>query len=95
MLNHFLISILTLLLAATGFAAPTLTYQGELNGENGPLMPAILRSFALYSSEQSQTPLWSEDHPDVAVVDGTFTVTLGERSTLTTLVRQQVSTWAS
>ena len=85
MLNRFLISILTLLLAATGFAAPTLTYQGELNGENGPINASYSMSFALYSSEQSQTPLWSEDHPDVAVVDGTFTVTLGERSTLTTL----------
>ena len=35
------ISCLLSALCYPALAAPTLTYQGELNGENGPLLPVI------------------------------------------------------
>ena len=39
-------------------------------------------SFALYRSANSSSAVWEETHDDVAVVDGVFTVVLGNQTDL-------------
>ena len=67
---------------STAYAAPTLTYQGELEGANGAVTASFPIRFSLYDTPQDGDPLWTETHESVSVVDGQFTVVLGEQTPL-------------
>ncbi|MGB0648448.1 MAG: hypothetical protein ACPGQS_14785, partial [Bradymonadia bacterium] len=79
-----------LLLTSMTWAAPTLTYQGELSGQNGTISASFDMHFALYVEETSETPVWTETQTAVAVVDGNFTVVLGQDSSLAELGQYDV-----
>ena len=66
--------------AATAMAQPTLTYQGQLFGANGPVDANYAMTFRLYHDAEGGEALWSESFADVAVVDGNFLVELGAQS---------------
>ena len=68
--------VAALLLALPAFAAPTLTYQGALNGENGAVNASLPMSFALYPAANGGNAIWTESHDGVSVVDGSFTCLL-------------------
>ena len=70
-------------------AAPTLTYQGQLNGQNGAVNASYPMTFALYESDGTQNALWQEAHSDVAVLDGVFTVILGSETALDGVAQAQ------
>ena len=63
-------------------AAPTLTYQGELNGENGAHYCQLSHELCALSFSQLVFCCVEETHDDVAVVDGVFTVVLGNQTDL-------------
>lgn len=59
------------------------TYQGLLTDSQGdPLDGPADLVFTLYEQESSGVPLWSEAHPDQPVVDGEFSVLLGNATPL-------------
>jgi len=64
----------------TSAAVPTvIPYQGKLTDQNGQTINATLpMTFALYSQPENGIAAWIEPHPAVNVVDGLFTVYLGE-----------------
>jgi hypothetical protein len=70
------------LCAHSALAAPTLTYQGQLSGQNGAVNASLPMTFTLYTAPQNGNAVWTESHNGVAVVDGTFTAVLGETTSL-------------
>ncbi len=59
-------------------AGPRLmTYQGMLTDEGAPVTGAVTLTFAIYDDETGGSLIWSEAVPGVDVVDGLFTVVLG------------------
>ena len=59
--------------------ALTLTYQGQLSDAGGDAInEARGLTFRLYEVAEAGDAVWTENHPAVAVVDGTFTVVLGK-----------------
>jgi len=65
-----------------GQEAPiTLTYQGSLANAAGEVIHADRpMSFRLYTDAEGGDPVWAEEHDGVPVVDGVFSVVLGELS---------------
>ncbi|MBI5586104.1 MAG: hypothetical protein HY892_20025 [Deltaproteobacteria bacterium] len=56
----------------------TLNFQGYLTTTAGsPIQGSLPMAFSLYAQETGGTPLWSETHPDVAVINGIYSVLLG------------------
>ena len=56
----------------------TLTYQGTLTDSGGQSITGTRQvRFSLYTSSDGGAPVWTENHPQVDVVDGAFTSVLG------------------
>ncbi|MCF8301901.1 MAG: tail fiber domain-containing protein [Bacteroidales bacterium] len=76
MVFSILLSVMALLLFAD--VPPTINFQGAVKDENGqPLNDIRSLQFRIYDVETGGTPLWSEDHAPVEIVDGIFSVELG------------------
>jgi len=59
----------------------TMNYQGRLTDDQGqPVNATISMTFTIYDAETSGNSKWSENHPSVSVVDGLFSVVLGQGS---------------
>ena len=60
-----------------------INYQGHVAGATGaPLDTTIDMTFYLYEADVGGDPIWTETHPDVAIVDGLFEVRLGAYAAL-------------
>ncbi len=80
--------------AAAGLTAPnapqasiptTMSYQGILRGPDGlALTGSYTMTFRIYASSVTTETLWSEQHTDVTVRDGHFSVLLGSYTPLNT-----------
>ncbi len=58
-----------------------ISYQGMLKDAQGNPENGLLNiTFRLYDQESGGTPLWAESHDDLTVVDGLFSVVLGEQA---------------
>jgi len=65
---------------ATAFSAvpQTLVHTGHLSDSQGKPVDATLNfGFTLYTSESGDESVWTEEHADVVVKNGLYTVTLG------------------
>jgi len=68
----------------------TMNYQGKLTTPGGiGVNDTLDMAFSVYNTSTGGTPLWTEDHFDVAVVKGLFEVTLGLTNPLDLLFNQQ------
>ena len=57
----------------------TLNYQGRLTDDQGqPITNTFSMTFTIYDAETDGESKWSETHPSVSVINGLFSVTLGE-----------------
>jgi len=57
----------------------TLSYQGRLTDDQGqPITNTFSMTFTIYDAESDGESKWSETHPSVSVVNGLFSVVLGE-----------------
>jgi len=71
----------TLMMAPSVFAqVPGLVnYQGRLtNNEGVPLDTVVELTFEIFEDEAGSTLIWSENHPEVLIINGLFTSILGE-----------------
>jgi hypothetical protein len=69
-------------LSSVGANAMTVNYQGSLADSNGsPLSGTFDIRFSLFDALEDGTMLWSEDHTNVAVSNGLFSVGLGSLTT--------------
>jgi hypothetical protein len=80
--NVSIISLMTLIFGLMNFghARPTMTYQGQLTGDNGVVTASYAMTFRIYQSADladNAEPLWEEVYDSVSVVDGSFAVELG------------------
>ena len=73
--------------AASVWAQPTLTYQGQLFGSHGAVNGAYDMTFRLYGQAVGGSDLWSESFSQVPVVDGVFLVELGAQNDLVDVTR--------
>jgi len=81
MKNPLMIITLVLALSASIQAAVpnTMNYQGRLTDDQGqPVNATISMTFTIYDAETSGNSKWSENHPSVSVVNGLFSVVLGQ-----------------
>lgn len=69
---------LALLAPLTAAAQSTMTYHGTLTDEAGPVDASHAMSFRLYDESDFGAQLWREDEAAVAIVDGRFSVVLGD-----------------
>ncbi len=69
---------LTSWLGASSRVADTMTYQGRLTDSIGiPVDGEVSLTLSLYHVPEGDSPLWTESHATVEVVEGIFTVFLG------------------
>ena len=75
-----LVALLWLLLAVPAMAQNlTLNYQGQLFDAAGdPVSASHEMTFRLYTEAEGGAPVWTEAHDSVDIIDGRFTVELGE-----------------
>ena len=75
-----LIVILVIISTYVLAAVPnTMNYQGQLTDDQGQSVNAtISMTFTIYDAETNGNSKWSENHPSVSVVDGLFSVVLGQ-----------------
>jgi hypothetical protein len=60
---------------------PLINYQGRLtNLEGGPLDTVVDLTFELYEDEGGASLLWTETHPNVTIINGLFSLILGDLS---------------
>ena len=64
--------------AGPGTPAQTIPWQGRLELDGVPYTGAVDLTFHLYDDPVGSTLSWSEDHLDVQVNDGVFSVVLGQ-----------------
>lgn len=77
----FVISVITLIIGNTTFAQNSrpFSYQGHLTDDTGsPVDGVFVMRFSLYEQVDDGSPVWSENHPEVSVAGGNFSVLLGE-----------------
>ena len=68
---------------------PTLSYQGDLRNAIGrPINENLPLTFRFYDSIESTTPLWEENHENVEIRAGKFTVNLGIYREITVAIAQ-------
>jgi len=79
---RILLLSLTLVVLMTYDAAAVpqiMNYQGRLTDDQGqPITNTVLMTFTIYDAETDGNSKWSETHPSVSVVDGLFSVVLGQ-----------------
>ncbi|RKZ44260.1 MAG: hypothetical protein DRQ58_11635, partial [Gammaproteobacteria bacterium] len=69
---------LTSWLGASSRVADTMTYQGRLTDSIGiPVDGEVSLTLSMYHVPEGDSPLWTESHATVEVVEGIFTVFLG------------------
>ena len=77
----FVTTIAIILLVASGTFATVpnqINFQGTLTDSAGnPITDTRQMDFAIYTTETGGSPLWSETHSSVEIVDGLFRVQLG------------------
>lgn len=57
----------------------TMNFQGVLKDNNGqPVTDTKFMEFRVYTNETGGTPIWTEQHLNVVITEGLFSVTLGE-----------------
>lgn len=62
---------------------PALNFQGYLTSPSGnPIQGSVSMVFKLYGQETGGTVLWTETHPTVQVINGIYSVLLGETTPL-------------
>jgi uncharacterized repeat protein (TIGR02543 family) len=72
-----------LVLTPASAAPPVVSYQGLLTDSQGtPLNGTASLEFRIYAALSGGSPLWTEPHPSVSVVDGVYSVELGSLSPL-------------
>ena len=80
-LSRMLLCTVAILLIATvafGIAPNTINYQGHLSDAIGdPITDTVDMTFIFYEGNSTVLELWSEPHPAVEVMSGTFSVILG------------------
>lgn len=76
--------VLGLGLAAGESQADTVSYQGFLRDDDGsPLAGPVDLTFRIYSAASGGSALWTESFTDVGLVDGVFSILLGQTTPLT------------
>lgn len=87
--------LLLLLVTLSAAAAPPLVdYQGVLLDPSGaPRNGSAALRFSLFATPTGGTPLWSEDHSGVSIVDGVFQVLLGAIAPLGPALLDSDSLW--
>ena len=81
MKNPLMIITLVLALSASIQAAVpnTMNYQGRLTDDQGqPVTNTVSMTFTIYDAETGGNSKWTETHPSVSVIDGLFSVVLGQ-----------------
>jgi len=79
-LFFFSIFTIAIVLCVTAFAdvPRTMVYQGKLTDDSGVgLTGTYFITFGIYDVEEAGDALWEEDHTDVSINRGIFSVTLG------------------
>ena len=62
-----------------GIGPRTMNYQGRLTDDQGqPVTNTVSMTFTIYDAETDGNSKWTEIHPSVSVVDGLFSVVLGQ-----------------
>ena len=85
---------LVLLATAPDAAPPRIPHQGiVLDSAGHPLTGPVALQFDLFESAGSTTSLWSETHPSVALVDGVYSVELGDTTPLNALLLDGAERW--
>jgi len=85
MIRSILLVASLLLAGAASALQPPLRvhYQGRLSDADGaPRTGLVALNFRIYDSPIGGTPLWNEAHPQVAVMNGVFSVELGSWTAL-------------
>ncbi len=85
--GHSLTGLILLIIPTLLWAQPrqlTMTYEGQLSDAGGqPVNASRAITLRLYEAIDDEADLWTETHMGVDIVDGRFTVVMGEINPLT------------